>query len=63
MCKVVARSSVTPLTDLARKDPLVMADVLTFDNSIKSKIGTDRTDLEIKDDLGILFPVDPVRGK
>jgi hypothetical protein len=48
--KVVARSTVLPLTANELKDPLIIADMLT--------IGKDRTDKEIEADLGILFPAD-----
>jgi hypothetical protein len=48
--KVVARSTVLPLTADELKDPLIIADMLT--------IGKDRTDKEVEADLGILFPAD-----
>jgi len=55
-CKVVARSSVTPLTELELKEPLIRAQAVTLDDAIKAKIGKHRTDEEVEEELDGLFP-------
>ncbi|KAI2494242.1 Reverse transcriptase (RNA-dependent DNA polymerase) [Fragilaria crotonensis] len=58
-CKVLARSTVVPLTEDELADPLVQARVVELDLSIKEKIGDSLIDDEIDEALINPFPAVP----
>jgi hypothetical protein len=55
-CKVLARSTVTSLTDDELSDPVVKARMVELDLSIKNKIGDTLVDEDIDDELADLLP-------
>lgn len=55
-CKVLARSTVTQLTDDELKNPVTKGMIAELDNSIKSKIGDTLVDDEIDNELIGLYP-------
>ena len=58
-CKVLARSTVFPLTEDEANDPLIKAKMLELDLAIKEKIGDSVKDDDVNDNLIGLFPEVP----
>ena len=58
-CKVVARSTVTPLTEDELGDPIVQGRIAELDLSVKAKIGDTLKDDEIDEELLALLPEIP----
>jgi len=58
-CKVIARSTVSSLTEDEMADPVVQARIAELDASIKEKIGDTISEEEVEPDLVGLFPEVP----
>ena len=58
-CKVLARSTVTPLTEDEMADPIVKARILELDLAIKERIGDSIEDDNVDEELIGLFPEVP----